>query len=83
MKVEVDPSLATRASLRSLLRYGPKEATALSSPGRASFRLKGPLREPVSEHCNMATRLIEKAFFSTPMDPGAFEKPIDGTHKTS
>ena len=76
-------SLDTRASPRSLLRYGLKEATALSSPGRVSFRLRGPLREPVFEHCNMVTRFIEKAFFLTPMYPGAFEKPIDGTHKTS
>ena len=76
-------SLATRASLRSFLRYGLKEATALSSPGRASFRLRGPSKEPPFEHCNMATRLIEKAFFLTPMYPGVFEKPIDGTHKIS
>ena len=77
------PSLHNRISPRSLLRYGLEEATALSSLGRASFRLRGLLREHASEHCNMAIRLIEKAIFLIPMYPGAFEKPIDGTHKTS
>ena len=68
---------------RSLLRDGPEEATALSSPGRASFRSRGPSREHASEHCTMATRLIGEAIFLIPMYPGAFAKPIDGTHKTS
>ena len=62
MKVEVDPSLAIRASLRSLLRYGLKEATALSSPDRASFKLRGPLKEPVSEHCKHGYTPYRKGF---------------------
>ena len=81
--MEIILLLETRASLRSLLRYGLEEVTTLSFPGRVSFRLKGFLREYASEHCNMAICLIEKVFFLTPMYPGAFEKPIDGTYKIS
>ena len=46
--MEMILSLETRASLRSLLRYGLEEVTTLSFLGRVSFRLKGSLREYAS-----------------------------------
>ena len=83
MKVEMFFSFDKSAFLRSLLRYGLEEVTALSSFGRASFRLRNPISEPASEPYNMATRLTEKAIFLIRMCLGAFEKPIDATYRTS
>ena len=81
--MELFPSLNSSVFPRSLQRYGPEEATALSSLGRPSFRLKDPTREPVSEPCKMATCLTGKAIFLILMCLGDFVKPIDATYKKS